>query len=337
MSYSQKKPIHYEELPDTVRNYLYYRESVQGSSQLSIAETSKDLLTFFRYLYKTKKLVSDEIKFDDIDVRNADIEFVKKITKIDILEYMHYLTADRGNKPATRARRLSSIKTYYTYLCSKVMLLSNNPTDGIDSPSLRKKQPVYLTLEEALQLLSDVKTDFTTRDYCMITLFLNCGMRLSELVGIDIRDIGDDTIKILGKGNKERTVYLNAACKSAMSIYMKERAALKNLNDTALFVSARTGKRLTPRRVEQIMEKCFSLAGLSNRGFTPHKLRHTAATLMYQSGAADMLALKEILGHEHVSTTEIYTHISVEKLAQAVNNSPLAGVKANKKAKEKHD
>lgn len=337
MSYTQKKPIHYNELPETVRNYLYYRESVQGSSQLSIAEASKDLLTFFRYLYKTKNLAPADVEFDNIDVRNADIAFVKNITKIDILEYMHYLTADRGNKPATRARRLSSIKTYYTYMCSKVMLLTNNPTDGIDSPTLRKKQPVYLTLDEAMRLLSEVQTDFTTRDYCMITLFLNCGMRLSELVGIDMRDIGDDTIKILGKGNKERTVYLNSACKASMSAYIKERSALKNLDDTALFVSARTGKRLTPRRVEQIMEKCFGLAGLSNRGFTPHKLRHTAATLMYQSGAADMLALKEILGHEHVSTTEIYTHISVEKLAQAVNNSPLAQVKASKKPKEKQD
>ena len=209
-------------------------------------------------------------------------------------------------------------------MCTQVNKLPVNPTENISLGTPQKALPKYLTENEAVELLKNIQSDFYERDYCIITLFLNCGMRLAELVTIDLSDFRDDTIRIVGKGNKERLVYLNDACLFSLQRYKKARAALPNLADKdALFVSKRTGKRLSARRVEQIVARCLQSAGLSGRGFSPHKLRHTAATLMYQGGV-DMLALKEILGHENVSTTQIYTHINRDQLRQAVASSPLA-------------
>ncbi|MGN0983610.1 MAG: tyrosine-type recombinase/integrase, partial [Gemmiger sp.] len=214
------------------------------------------------------------------------------------------------------------------YLCTQVNKLQENPTESISLGSPKKELPKYLTMEESHELLKNIQSDFHERDFCIITLFLNCGMRLTELVTIDLGDFRDETIRIIGKGNKERLVYLNNACKDALEHYLKAREALPNLSDRqALFVSKKTGKRLTARRVEQIVERCLRSAGLAGRGYSPHKLRHTAATLMYQYGNADMLALKEILGHENVSTTQIYTHINQKQLRDAVEASPLAGIR----------
>ena len=209
-------------------------------------------------------------------------------------------------------------------MCTQVNRLPANPTENISLGSPARALPKYLTRDEAVTLLSNIQSDFYERDYCILTLFLNCGMRLAELVTIDMGDFRDDTIRIVGKGSKERLVYLNDACLDALQRYKKVRTSLPNLVDRdALFVSKRTGKRLSARRIEQIVARCLQSAGLSGRGFSPHKLRHTAATLMYQGGV-DMLALKEILGHENVSTTQIYTHINREQLKKAVAASPLA-------------
>ena len=230
-----------------------------------------------------------------------------------------------ANGGKARARKLSALKGFFSYLVTQVNKLQENPTEGISLGSPKKALPKYLTAAESIDLLKNIQSDFYERDFCMITLFLNCGMRLTELVTINMGDFKQDTIRITGKGNKERLVYLNDACLEALDHYKKARAALPNLpaDERALFVSKRTGKRLTARRVEQIVARCLQSAGLSGRGFSPHKLRHTAATLMYQGGV-DMLALKEILGHESVSTTQIYTHINQERLRAAVKASPLA-------------
>ncbi|MEG1782612.1 MAG: tyrosine-type recombinase/integrase, partial [Oscillospiraceae bacterium] len=216
-------------------------------------------------------------------------------------------------------------------LTKKTFQLQDNPCENIELPSNKVRLPKYLNLEQSMELLSNANTKFPTRDYCMLMLFLSCGMRLSELVGIDLSDYRDDTLRIIGKGNKERTVYLNQGCVKALEDYIKDRNAIVSpMVEPAMFISKNRQKRLTPRRVQQIVTDCLRSAGLSNMGFSTHKLRHTAATLLYRTGNADMLALKEILGHEHVSTTEIYTHISDAALMKAAKSSPLASFKRPK-------
>lgn len=234
----------------------------------------------------------------------------------------------RANSAASRARKLSSLRGFFKYMVQKTHQLEINPCENIELPQNKKRLPKYLTLEQCMELLSNIDSKFASRDYCIVMLFLNCGMRLSELVGIDIKDIRGDTLRIIGKGNKERTVYLNSGCLTAIDDYLKERnAIISPAIEPALFISATRKTRLTARGVQQIIEKALKSAGLDGMGFSTHKLRHTAATLMHRSGGADMLALKEILGHEHVSTTEIYTHLSDEALMKAAKSSPLSSFK----------
>ena len=276
-----------------------------------------------RYMMTVWNLAQPDAPPEEIDLTHITKRQISTITKRDIINYLDYARSnDNGAK--ARARKLSALRGFFGYLCHQINELSENPTDNIKLGSPKKSLPKYLSASESIRLLKNIQSDFYERDYCIITLFLNCGMRLAELVTIDLSDFRDDTIRIVGKGNKERLVYLNDACLSSLRRYQKARAALPNLADKdALFVSKRTGKRLSARRVEQIVARCLQSAGLSGRGFSPHKLRHTAATLMYQGGV-DMLALKEILGHENVSTTQIYTHINRDQLRQAVASSPLA-------------
>lgn len=316
----------YKDCPPLVVRFLYDSETIRGLSPRTVNAYYIDLRTFFRFLKLHRGLVSADTPPDEIDVRDVDLPFIREVTTSEIYEYLHYVTRERANSPAARARKLSSLKGFFKYLCSKMKLLENNPTDDVDTPALKKSLPKYLTLSEGIELLKNIQSDFYERDYCIITLFLNCGMRLSELVNINVTDIRDDgTIRIVGKGNKERLVYLNDACVSALHSLCEARAKLPNLQDKkALFVSKKTGKRLSARRVQQIVEHCLQTAGLSGKGYSAHKLRHTAATLMYQEGGVDMLALKEILGHAHVSTTEIYTHMGTAQLKNAAQSSPFA-------------
>ena len=322
----------FADCPEFLKDFLAYELSIRNLSPRTVNGYAIDLRTFFRFLRRSRDASLAELPFEEISIRELSMDFVRDISKKDVYEFMYYLTKDRENSARTRARKLCSIKAFFHYYVNKRNLLEQNPAVDVDSPSLKKSLPKYLSLEECLELLRHIQTEFTERDYCIITFFLNCGMRLSELVGINLSDFKENTIRILGKGNKERTVYLTDACIDALQVYLEERNKLGNLKDrNALFVSKRTGKRLTPRRVEQIVGQCLAQAGLSGKGYSPHKLRHTAATLMYRSGQADMLALQEILGHANVSTTQIYTHISRSQLDQAVNASPLAGIKQKKK------
>ncbi|MEF9969908.1 MAG: tyrosine recombinase XerC [Ruthenibacterium sp.] len=329
----------YKDCPDLVIRFLYDNETIRGRSPRTVNGYYMDLRTFFRFLKRHRALVAVDADFDTIDIRDIDLPFLKSVTTSDIYEFLYYITRERGNSPATRARKLSSLKGFFKYLCNKMKLLEINPTDDIDTPALPKRMPKYLSLREGMELLQSVNSDFYERDYCMLTLFLNCGMRLSELVNINVTDIQDnETIRIVGKGNKERLVYLNDACLSALHSLCEERAKMPNLQDKkALFVSRRTGKRLSPRRIQQIVEACLQTAGLAGRGFSPHKLRHTAATMMYQEGHVDMLALKEILGHEHVSTTEIYTHMGTNQLKEAAQASPFSKVNFEKPPVDKKE
>ena len=317
----------YTDIPDVVIRYLKYLETILNRSPRTVNAYYIDLRGFFRFLLGFR--THADTPWNELDVHELDLAFVRAITQEEIYEYLYYLTNECANKPAARARKLAAVKGLFRYLVRKENLLTYDPAEDISTPSIKRTLPKYLSLEESLELLNNIQSDFFERDYCIITLFLNCGMRLTELVTIDLSDFKEDTIRIVGKGNKERLVYLNNACKEALRRYCDARAALPNLTDKkALFVSAHTGKRLSNRRVEQIVERCLKTAGLSGRGYSPHKLRHTAATLMYRHGNVDMLALKEILGHEHVSTTEIYTHINTQQLKDAVSSSPLSRVKA---------
>lgn len=321
----------YSGCPQVVSEFLFYSETIKNQSKRTVQGYFIDLRTFFRFMKYKRGLVASNIDFKEITIDDIDLSFVASITQMDIYEYLHYVMHNLDNNPNTRARKLSCLKSYFNYLTVKANKLQENPTQNIELPSTKKALPKYLTLDESLDLLQSVEGKHAIRDYCILTLFLNCGMRLSELVSINTADIREETIRIVGKGNKERMVFLNQACLDAIDAYLVDRdgKVYKNKDPDALFLS-QTGSRLTARRIQKIVEETLQRAGLSGRGYSPHKLRHTAATLMYQHGDVDMLALKEILGHEHVTTTEIYTHISDAQLKNAVNASPLSNIKPPK-------
>lgn len=324
----------FSDCPDILKEYLYYLESIRALSVRTVNGYAIDLRVFFRFMKKHRNLIPSDIPFDKINISDINLLFVKDVTKSDLFEFLHFATNDRSNSAAARARKLSSIKGFFKYCTQIANYFPDDPSKDIGIPTQKKNLPKYLTLDESKKLLSSAHSeqasDFVSRDYCILTLFLNCGMRLSELVGINLKDHKEGLIRVTGKGNKERQIYLNAACIASLQKYYSERAALKKIIDTdALFVSKKTGKRLSPRRVQQIVERELTAAGLSGHGYSPHKLRHTAATLMHQYGHVDMLALKEILGHEHVSTTEIYTHLSQKELQEATDANPLAAVKVD--------
>ena len=279
----------YLDIPDDVVDYLHYLDFVKLRSPRTVNGYYLDLRGFFRYMMQRWQRVADDTPPEEIDLTGITTADIRTITKHDIFDFLdHARSADNG--PKARARKLSALKGFFNYMCTQVNRLPANPTENISLGSPARALPKYLTRDEAVTLLSNIQSDFYERDYCILTLFLNCGMRLAELVTIDMGDFRDDTIRIVGKGSKERLVYLNDACLDALQRYKKVRTSLPNLVDRdALFVSKRTGKRLSARRIEQIVARCLQSAGLSGRGFSPHKLRHTAATLMYQGGV-DMLA-----------------------------------------------
>lgn len=313
-------------LPPLVQDYLIYIEAIKGHSSLSVIEYASDLRTFFNYICELKRLSPAKSASGENDLRFIDINIIKTITLNDAYQFLIYLRNERKNNEATRARRVVAIRRFFSYLTDNLNLLETNPMKNLDTPKIKKSLPKYLTLEEAQRLLSVIDGKFKERDYAMITLFLNCGMRLAELVSMDYTDIkSDGSLVITGKGNKERTVYLNQACIEAITAYMKVRPN-DGVKDRALFLSSRN-QRISPRMVEITVNKYLEKAGLGGRGLSVHKLRHTAATLMYQHGNVDLLLLKEILGHENLGTTEIYTHITSEATRAAIKANPLSGEK----------
>lgn len=317
----------FSELPKLVQQYLLYIEAIKGHSELSVIEYASDLRTFFRYIMRLKGLVDKKAEDCDIDISPVNLELIKKITLNDAYQFLIYCKNERHNNENTRARRVISIRRFFIYLTDNMGLLEYNPMKNLDIPKTKKALPKYLSLEEAEMLLSVVDGPFKERDYAIITLFLNCGMRLSELVSIDYNDIkADGSLVITGKGNKERTVYLNQACVDAIAAYMKKRPN-DGVKDRALFLSSRN-QRISPKTVQHIVYTNLDRAGLGDRGLSVHKLRHTAATLMYQHGNVDVLLLKEILGHENLGTTEIYTHIASDAAKKAIDANPLSNQKS---------
>ncbi len=313
-----------------IRDYLLYIQTVKGKSPKTVDEYFSDIRTFFRFIKVSRGIESASTPLKDIKVDDIDIELIKTVNLQDAYEFMNYLMRDRSNNASTRARKTSSIKSFFNYLTVKKHLLDKDPIKELETPKRKKSLPKYLTLEQSIELLNAVDGKHKERDYCIITLFLNCGMRLSELVGLNVTDIRPDaTARILGKGNKERVIYLNNACVSALEDYLRVRPVDGVKDRNALFISNQL-KRMSPKTVQALVYKYLEKIGLDAQGYSCHKLRHTAATLMYQHGNVDIRVLKEILGHENLGTTEIYTHLNTQQMENAANSTPLSKVKPKK-------
>ena len=331
-----------ESLPELLRNYLFYLETIKGRSPKTVQGYFWDLRNFLRYmkLYKDKQEITDE-QMQNTDISQLKETFIRSISLADIYSYLYYFMSspEHQNNANTRSRKVSSIRGFFKYLTNNLKILEENPALNLELPSIRKSMPKYLTLEQSIDLLNSVDgtvdMNFQQRDYCILTLFLNCGMRLSELVGINLSDIRDNTLRLLGKGNKERIIYLNQTCMNAIEEYLSVRKEQKGIVDKqALFISQR-GTRIGARRVQKIVEMYLKKSGLDGMGYSVHKLRHTAATLMYQYGQVDIRVLQDILGHVNLGTTEIYTHVSNSQMEYAADNNPLNRPSQIKKNKDK--
>ena len=318
--------------PPIIRDFLTYNETIKGKSALSVEGYYLDLQTFFRYLLFARGLVDKKAEFSEIEIKSVDINLIKTVTISDLYAYLVFCKNERGNNAATRARKTSTLKIFFKYLCEQTHQLESNPALMLESPKVKQSLPKHLTLEDSLELLKSVDGPNQKRDYCILTLFLNCGLRLAELCSLNLGDVKPDgTMTVTGKGNKERLVYLNSACQSAVQEYLAVRPN-DNINAAdrnALFVS-RNKRRISPKTVQHIVKTHLEKAGLGDQGFSTHKLRHTAATLMYQHGQVDIRVLKDILGHSNLGTTQIYTHVSDSQIKNAVDMNPLSNVK-NKK------
>ena len=316
----------YKEAPFIIMEFLNYMSNVRGRSDNTIDEYYRDLRTFFRFIIKDRGLIDKDVPIDDIDISGVDLEMAGSVTFSEIILFLNYCKDERKNEAATRARKTSSLKDFYKYLTVKTHKLSYDPTEELEAPRKGKKLPKYLTLEESLKLLEAVDGEFKERDYCILIFFLNCGLRRSELVGIDLSDINSDyVLKVRGKGNKERVLTLNKACVSALKEYLKVRPVNGIRDKNALFIS-RKNCRITNKGVYHIVNRYLTKIGLGNQGFSPHKLRHTAATLLYQKGGVDIRTLQAILGHSNLGTTQIYTHVADEQVEKGLKANPLAKV-----------
>ncbi len=324
------------EAPPILRDFLVYHETIQGHSRRTVDEYYLDLRNFFRFLKQNKNLVPKGISLDDISIADADLSLVRDVTLTDIYSYMNYLSRERGLNNTSRARKVATIRSFYKYLTNKAKLLESNPVQDLDSPRLKKTLPKYLNLEESLDLLNSVDGKNSSRDYCILTLFLNCGLRISELVGLNKTDVRGDQLRVLGKGNKERMLYLNDACQRALEDWITERDSLTLVDQNALFVTLQNRRRISTAAVHKLVKKHLAAAGLDSTQYSSHKLRHTAATLMLQNGV-DVRTLQEVLGHDHLNTTQIYTHVDNDDLRTAAKANPLGGVRQQKRPKKEEN
>ena len=323
----------YSDIPQVLRDFLTYHETIKGQSSMTISEYYLDLRMFFRFMKLMRNEMPIHTRLDDIPIKDVDIEFVRSITTSDIFDFLSYLANDRTTNPdslvpdhgissTARARKLSALKSFYKYLTVRTKQLQDNPVADLEYPKLRKSLPKYLTMEQASRLLQSVSGVNEKRDYAILMLFLNCGIRRSELVGLNISDVFDDRIRVVGKGNKERFVYFGTPCRKAIDAYMIQRNELVLTDNRALFGS-RNGNRISVSAVHRLVEKALLQAGLDATQFSAHKLRHTAATMML-SGGVDVKTVHEVLGHENLNTTQIYTHIENTELKIAAEANPLS-------------
>lgn len=318
--------------PRILIDFLIYHETIRGHSKNTVNEYYLDLRNFLRYLKILRNIVPRDTDLDKISILDVDVAFLQQVTLIEVYEYLAYLSRDRvknknaddtqyGLTATSRARKIASIRSFFKYLTVKARLLEENPIADLDSPKIPKSLPRYLTLEESQQLLTAIDGKNKTRDYCIICLFLNCGLRISEIVGLNVSDVRNDSLRVIGKGNKTRIVYLNDACIAALNAYLSERKLIAAIDKNALFLSNRR-KRMSTDAVHAMVKKTLKAAGLDETKYSSHKLRHTAATLMLSNGV-DVRTLQEVLGHDHLNTTQIYTHVDNTELRIAAAANPL--------------
>ena len=323
----------YTDVPQVLRDFLTYHETIKGQSPLTIQEYYLDLRMFLRFMKLMRSDMPIHTVLDDIPIHDIDITFISTITTTDIFDFLSYLANDRvhdpdarvpeyGISPASRARKLSALKSFFKYLTTRTKQLQDNPVADLEYPKLRKSLPKYLSMEECSKLLSSVSGQNEKRDYAILMLFLNCGIRRSELVGLNVTDVYEDRIRVIGKGNKERFVYFGSPCRKAIDSYMEVRKNMILTDNRALFGS-RNGNRISVSAVHRLVEKALKQAGLDATQFSAHKLRHTAATMML-SGGVDVKTVQEVLGHENLNTTQIYTHIENTELKLAAMANPIS-------------
>lgn len=323
----------YSDCPQILRDFLVYHETIKGQSPRTISEYYLDLRMFLRFIKLMRNEMSINTPLEDIPIRDVDIAFVRQITTSEVFDFLSYLANDRpinpdslateyGIEPSARSRKLSAIKSFFKYLTVRTKQLTENPVADLEYPKLRKSLPKYLTLSQSAALLKAVAGQNEKRDYAILMLFLNCGIRRSELVGLNITDVYEDRIRVIGKGNKERFVYFGVACRKAIDAYMVERHK-KVLTDNRALFGSRDGNRISVTAVHRLVKKHMLAAGLDATQFSAHKLRHTAATMML-SGGVDIKTVQEVLGHENLNTTQIYTHIENTELKIAAEANPLS-------------
>ncbi|MCM1165881.1 MAG: tyrosine-type recombinase/integrase [Lachnospiraceae bacterium] len=337
---------YYENAPQLIKDFIYYEQIVKGRSELTVKNYYNDLRTFFRFC-KMKNGSASAEDFSGIDISDITEDDIMSVDLQTAQEFLVFMKTEKNNEQKARYRKGVSLRQFYKFLTNNKHLFKVSPMANLELPTPKPALPKYLTLEQALEMLTHIDTPDRKRDYCIVVFFLNCGMRLSELVGIDLKDIrstrdsnGSEvyTLKVLGKGSKERIIYLNDACVNAYLDYLapdendpdiRKASGRRDMTSKseALFLSKRQ-TRISNRRVQQIVEECFKSCGLDNMGLSVHKLRHTAATLMYQNGV-DVRVLKDVLGHENLNTTQIYTHVSSSQMENAMKQNPLSGVKPN--------
>lgn len=323
----------YTDCPQILRDFLTYHETIKGQSELTISEYYLDLRMFLRFIKLMRNDMPIKTRLDDIPIRDINIDFIRSITTSDVFDFLSYLSRDRTTTPdaafpeygitaSSRARKLSAIKSFFKYLTLRTKQLSENPVAELEYPKLRKSLPKYLTMEQSAALLQAVSGPNQKRDYAILMLFLNCGIRRSELVGLNLTDIYEDRIRVVGKGNKERFVYFGSSCRKALDTYLVERNK-KILSDNRAVFGSRNGNRISVEAVHRLVKKALLQAGLDSTQFSAHKLRHTAATMML-SGGVDVKTVQEVLGHENLNTTQIYTHIENTELKIAAEANPLS-------------
>ena len=323
----------YSDCPQVLRDFLTYHETIKGQSQLTISEYYLDLRMFLRFIKLMRSDMPVHTVLDTIDIRDIGIDFIREISTSDVFDFLSYLANDRtanpdsvapdyGISPTSRARKLSAIKSFYKYLTVRTKQLNDNPVAEMEYPKLRKSLPKYLTIEQSAALLRSVSGPNEKRDYAILMLFLNCGIRRSELVGLNLTDVYEDRIRVVGKGNKERFVYFGTPCRKAIDAYLVERNK-KVLTDNRALFGSRDNHRISVTAVHRLVKKALLQAGLDSTQFSAHKLRHTAATMML-SGGVDVKTVQEVLGHENLNTTQIYTHIENTELKIAAEANPLS-------------
>jgi site-specific recombinase XerD len=317
------KNINDFEMFPVLRDFLSYMQTIKAKSPNTVKVYFYDLRVFFRFMKLHRNLCDKNIEFSNITITDIDLDLIGSITLSDLYAFLAYVSNDRDNSSYARARKVASLKSFFKYITLKAKLIDSNPATELESPKILKRLPRYLNVDESKKLLNSIEGQFSERDYAIITIFLNCGLRLSELVGINLNNIKGNSINVIGKGDKERNVPMNQACIKALEAYMKVRPANGLKDRNALFISERR-QRISRESVQKIVKKYIKAAGLDPERYSTHKLRHTAATLMYKYGNVDIRSLQELLGHESISTTQIYTHLDSKQLRTAVESNPLA-------------